>query len=451
MALETGTYISDLVNTNPTSTDAKSDGDDHIRLLKSTILTTFPSITGAVTATHTELNTMDGITANTAELNIMDGVTSTTAELNILDGVLASTAEINHLQGVTGAIQTQIDAKAPTASPTFTGTVVLPATTSIGTVDSTEIGYLNGVTSAIQTQIDTINTNKANLAGPTFTGTVTLPATTSIGTVDSTELGYLNGVTSAIQTQLNTLSTSKADLASPALTGNPTAPTQLSTDDSTKIATTAFVQDVAFNSALPDQTGNNGKFVTTNGTTASWQELKTVDGQSLAGSGDISVDNGWVFISEVTASTATTVTFDSLDTYGYHNFIVVLDNLVGSANNMVLIELQTGGSTWATDYYSSKGTLDTTMQGFASTSETAITTRVNTETAITDQYDNAWMVVHLFTETSGRVLWDGHSSSRNKSTGAGGNKTSGACTGVRFSKQTGTFDGVLRLYGIKDS
>lgn len=34
----------------------------------------------------------------------------------------------------------------------------------------------------------------------------------------------------------------KADLASPALTGNPTAPTQAPGDDSTRIATTAFVE-----------------------------------------------------------------------------------------------------------------------------------------------------------------------------------------------------------------
>jgi hypothetical protein len=44
---------------------------------------------------------------------------------------------------------------APTASPTFTGTVVLPTDTTIGDVSSTELGYMNGVTSAIQTQIDT--------------------------------------------------------------------------------------------------------------------------------------------------------------------------------------------------------------------------------------------------------------------------------------------------------
>ena len=41
----------------------------------------------------------------------------------------------------------------------------------VADVSDTEIGYLNGVTSAIQTQIDA----KAPLASPTFTGTVTVP------------------------------------------------------------------------------------------------------------------------------------------------------------------------------------------------------------------------------------------------------------------------------------
>jgi hypothetical protein len=67
------------------------------------------------------------------------------------------------------------------------------------TVSATELGYVDGVTSAIQTQLNT----KAPSAAPTFTGTVVLPSTTSIGNVSSTELGYVDGVTSAIQTQLN--------------------------------------------------------------------------------------------------------------------------------------------------------------------------------------------------------------------------------------------------------
>lgn len=46
-----------------------------------------------------------------------------------------------------------VDTKAPIASPTFTGTVTLPTTTSIGDISSTELGYLDGVTSNIQTQL----------------------------------------------------------------------------------------------------------------------------------------------------------------------------------------------------------------------------------------------------------------------------------------------------------
>ena len=48
-----------------------------------------------------------------------------------------------------------------------------------------------------------LSTTYAPLASPTFTGTVTMPSTTSIGNVSATELGYLDNVTSPIQTQLD--------------------------------------------------------------------------------------------------------------------------------------------------------------------------------------------------------------------------------------------------------
>src|SRR4051812_30424495 len=87
MGIEIGTYISDLVATNPLSTDVKSAGDDHLRLIKSTVKTTFPNISGAVTPTHTVLN---------------------------------------YMVGVTSAVQTQLDVKAPIASPALTGTPTAP-------------------------------------------------------------------------------------------------------------------------------------------------------------------------------------------------------------------------------------------------------------------------------------------------------------------------------------
>lgn len=56
MALETGTFISDLVVTNPVASDPLAAADDHLRLIKTTIKNTFPNINAAVTATPSQLN-----------------------------------------------------------------------------------------------------------------------------------------------------------------------------------------------------------------------------------------------------------------------------------------------------------------------------------------------------------------------------------------------------------
>lgn len=58
------------------------------------------------------------------------------------------------LDGEYSAIAVAVSTKADINSPTFTGTVVLPSTTSVGTVSATELEYLDGTTSAIQPQLD---------------------------------------------------------------------------------------------------------------------------------------------------------------------------------------------------------------------------------------------------------------------------------------------------------
>jgi microcystin-dependent protein len=54
--LETATHINGLDPANPASGDVVSQGDDHLRLIKSTLRNTFPNVTGAVTATQAQLN-----------------------------------------------------------------------------------------------------------------------------------------------------------------------------------------------------------------------------------------------------------------------------------------------------------------------------------------------------------------------------------------------------------
>lgn len=163
--------------------------------------------TSAITTLTTDLGNLD---------NTVDGNVSAISTLNTSVSNLQTQAN-----NTDDAVESLDTLKAPKDSPSFTGTVVLPSTTSIGDVSATELGHLNGVTSAIQTQLDgklgtsTAASTYAPLSGPSFTGTVVLPSTTSVGNVSSTEIGYLDGVTSAIQTQLD----AKAPTANPTFTG----------------------------------------------------------------------------------------------------------------------------------------------------------------------------------------------------------------------------------------
>jgi len=63
MGLETGTYIDDLVDTNPVHTDGLNQADSHLRLIKQVLLNTFPNMEGAVTATFGDLNGIAGFMA----------------------------------------------------------------------------------------------------------------------------------------------------------------------------------------------------------------------------------------------------------------------------------------------------------------------------------------------------------------------------------------------------
>jgi len=63
MGIETFNYIDSLNTANPTSTDNVSEGDDHIRGIKTTLKNTFPNVNAAVNATDEELNFVDGVTS----------------------------------------------------------------------------------------------------------------------------------------------------------------------------------------------------------------------------------------------------------------------------------------------------------------------------------------------------------------------------------------------------
>lgn len=118
-----------------------------------------------------------------------------------------------HVIGVITGLQAALDAKAPTASPTFTGTVagVSKAMVGLSNVDNTSDAG-KPVSAATQAALDL----KAPLASPTFTGTVAgvTKAHVGLSNVDNTSDAG-KPVSTATQTALNL----KADLASPTFTG----------------------------------------------------------------------------------------------------------------------------------------------------------------------------------------------------------------------------------------
>jgi hypothetical protein len=109
-------------------------------------------------------------------------------------------------------------------------------------------------------------------------------AGTALGAVTATELGYVDGVTSAIQTQLDGKASSTADIPKSTVTAkgdllvataSGTVVAQpIGTDGQFLKANSAQADGVEWATvsqyALPSQTGNSGKFLTTNGTAESW-------------------------------------------------------------------------------------------------------------------------------------------------------------------------------------
>jgi hypothetical protein len=226
-----------------------------------------PAVTGSTwardrtSASEDDGTEIDATFLNRLRANLEALVTGLDGDLNDGDEQI-----INAILGKFDALETEIasllEAKAPLSSPALTGSPTAP--TVAGTSDSsTKI--------ATTAFVQAVAALKASLESPTFTGTPAAP--TVAGTSDSStkiattafvqavvaalissapgvldtldELAAALGDDSNFAASMATALAFKAPLASPELTGTPTAPTVAGTSDSsTKIATTAFVQAV---------------------------------------------------------------------------------------------------------------------------------------------------------------------------------------------------------------
>lgn len=104
--------------------------------------------------TYVRIDTTSTPVALTASANVTIGPFNEVRMYRVDTNGTPATLTLTYTGINTAADDAALALKADKASPTFTGTVVLPATTSIGTVSNTELSYLDGVTSSIQTQLN---------------------------------------------------------------------------------------------------------------------------------------------------------------------------------------------------------------------------------------------------------------------------------------------------------
>ena len=313
---------------------------------------TFPDSTGTVALVE-NVNTSLGSYVELADVGAISGVAGLDANKNVLTNLSVV------FQGTTtdnNAYETFLTATDPTADitlslPNSTDTLIGRATTDTltnktltspkinedvaVTATATELNYVDGVTSAIQTQLN----DKAPLASPALTGTATAVNLTISGdlTVNGTTTN-INSTNLVVEDKNIVL----ADVATPTdTTANGGGITLKGETDKTfnwVNATDAWTSsehiDLASGKTLKyngtdlvaAQSGNSGKYLTTDGTSTSWG---TVAGYSAPTIGSTSIASG----ATVTTIAGLTLTSPVLTTPSISTIDAVGDLLIGTADN----------------------------------------------------------------------------------------------------------------------
>lgn len=205
---------------------------------------------------------------------------------------------------------------------TISGDLTVSGTTT--TINSTTINATTGIVfegttaNAFETTLTVTDpTADRTITFPDATGTVQLRVTD----VDDTEIGYLNGVTSSIQTQLDakiakSLVDAKGDILV-ASANDTVARLAVGTNGYLLTANSSATNGVEWAAApvsLPSQTGNSGKYLTTNGTDASWATVSSYSAPTL---GSTSIASGATVTTILGLTKVRSDVFTTLDANGY--------------------------------------------------------------------------------------------------------------------------------------
>jgi hypothetical protein len=244
-------------------------------------------------------------------------------------------------------------------------------------------------------------------------------AGTALTTVDATELGYLDGVTSAVQTQIDS-----KEATLPSQTGN--TGKYLTTDGTDKS------WGIVSQYALPTQTSNSGKYLTTDGTTESW--------------GTISAGGMTLLSTTTLAGESTTVTISD---FSYNYLTIIATGATWSGNGNLAIK-PNGSTTLCASYFAYWTGSETGNGGTpASYMQTGLNTNNGTNAAVIDIFNYAstaafkpFRLVHGSTNSS---------SVGQAYTNDGVIKTTSQITSLEFIQNSSVnmTGGTILVYGVK--
>lgn len=460
MALETGSYVGDLVTTNPDGADAKSTLDNHDRLIKTCVKGSFAGWPGLILYTGTEAQ---GATVNDYVLTVTPAPAAYTTGIAVFKATHtntgAATLKVNSLVAKT---LKNVNGSALSANDIPNGAIV------VAYYDGTDYLMLSCSDKAVATG-DTY-TGTHNFTGATVTiaepSADSHPVTRSYmdavvmaagnlpdPTAHDGELISSNGTTGKWINKINTTVMSLANGADDTKT--------LSFDLSgmtTGTSKTIIINNTAFTFSDPTDTTKRIALDLSGISTATTRTV-TARNKNI-----VLVTPGTEWLQTVSASASATVDVTGFDNATFTDYIIVLSGVrLSATNGDLLMQMKIGGTLRTAQYF---GHVERTGSGAATYAGATISTA--SSLTIADDFDTdaatggcdmvIWFNNAASTAKHHKVHWEGEilfgtggTTGVRRACGVGGcGDAVGALTEVRFLPSSGNIVvGDFKLYGIR--